>query len=108
MKCSNVLSDATAKTRFTKHHLLSKRANKQNMSDIFTVDNFITLYEGDNRRIRFAWNGKHADDFEDANETFRAAVLARLLAHPELAPLPLVRDVFVAETACRNKRIILQ
>jgi hypothetical protein len=53
----------------------------------------------DRQRIVFAWNGKHAEEFHDANDEFRQQVLALVLADPAVVPIELVRDLFDAETA---------
>ncbi|MHB1038174.1 MAG: hypothetical protein ACYC35_13665 [Pirellulales bacterium] len=63
------------------------------------LSHFIASYSNsDERRIAFAWNGKHAGDFNDGNLEFRKAVLDAVLANPAVAPLALVRDLFRAET----------
>src|SRR4051794_22177657 len=49
-------------------------------------------------RIRFDWNGKHAEGFVDHNLEFRAAVRDAVLADVTSAPLELVCDLFRAET----------
>jgi len=50
-------------------------------------------------RITFAWNGKHAEEFQDANDAFRQQVLEVVLADVRAAPIELVRDLYDAETA---------
>jgi len=63
------------------------------------VAEFIRAYQHtDAARIAFAWNGKHADDFFDANNDFRQSVLEAVFATLDEAPLPLIRDLFRAET----------
>ena len=63
------------------------------------LSQFIASYtDGDEHRIAFAWNGKHADAFQDANHEFRQAVLDAALASADVAPLALIRDLFRAET----------
>jgi hypothetical protein len=63
------------------------------------LSHFIASYtDADEHRIRFAWNGKHADEFSDANYDFRKKVLEAVLQQPDAAPLSLVRDLFRAET----------
>ena len=63
------------------------------------IDSFVANYDDTcAERIRFAWNGKHADSFEDANYEFRKSVIERVLVDLDAAPLPLVRDLFTAET----------
>ena len=47
----------------------------------------------------FAWNGKHAEEFEDANYEFRHAVLEVVMADLAAAPIELIRDLYDAETA---------
>lgn len=50
-------------------------------------------------RIAFAWNGKHAEQFLDANQPFRQRVLKTVLASLDRVPIELVRDLYDAETA---------
>lgn len=50
-----------------------------------------------NDRIRFAWNGKHADGFVDANLAFRRKVCDYLVKRKAEAPLQLVADLYTAE-----------
>ena len=59
---------------------------------------FVGEYGGDDQRIRFAWNGKHTDGFVDENEGFRREVIDEVLRDPERAAVPLLRDLFRAET----------
>ncbi|HVK38066.1 MAG TPA: hypothetical protein VNA88_06015 [Candidatus Kapabacteria bacterium] len=62
------------------------------------VAEFITAYtEADLVRIAFAWNGKHAGEFEDANQEFRGKVVQACLAAPEVAPLLLLEHLFLAD-----------
>jgi hypothetical protein len=65
---------------------------------------FIASYNSTNeRRIRFDWNGKHAEEFVDRNLEFRAVVREAVLADVSAAPLELVRDLFRAETQCSRE-----
>ncbi len=60
---------------------------------------FIARYtSADEARIRFDWNGKHANGFVDRNREFRQPVREAVLADVSAAPLELVRDLFRAET----------
>src|SRR4051812_39600382 len=52
----------------------------------------------DERSIRFAWNGEHSEEFEDANHDFRQEVLAVALEDLGAFPIELVRDLYRAET----------
>jgi hypothetical protein len=65
------------------------------------IDEFCSRYTSarDRARISFAWNGKHADQFEDANFRFRQRVLKVVLADLHRAPIELVRELYDAETA---------
>lgn len=54
-------------------------------------------------RIRFEWNGKHAEGFVDCNMEFRNAIREAVLANVAAAPLELVRDLFRAETQCSRE-----
>jgi len=63
------------------------------------VAKFVTNYSGaDEDRIRFDWNGKHAEEFVDRNMDFRESVREAVLENVSSAPLVLVRDLFRAET----------
>lgn len=53
----------------------------------------------DRDRIRFAWNGKHVDDFHDANEQFRWSVVQACLAAPETPSVQLLEHLFEADCA---------
>jgi hypothetical protein len=50
-------------------------------------------------KMMFAWNGKHADAFQDANYEFRRQVLEIVLLDLKAAPIELIRDLYDAETA---------
>jgi len=78
------------------------------------ISKFVRNYsEADAHRIVFAWNGRHADEFEDANLEFRQRVLDAVEAEPAAAPLTLIRDLFRAETElsreawCVDQRVAL-
>jgi hypothetical protein len=62
---------------------------------------FIARYDParDRARVAFAWNGKHADDFRDANQEFRRQVVRAALRDVSRVPVELVRDLYDAETA---------
>jgi len=63
------------------------------------TDRFIAEYSGDDTRIKFAWNGKHEDDFEDANEQFRNDVVERVLSQTSSVKLALIVDLYRALAA---------
>jgi hypothetical protein len=64
-----------------------------------SLDEFVNTYsKSDTRRIRFAWNGLHADQFVDTNAQFRNLVLERVADDIELASDELVRDLYLAVT----------
>jgi hypothetical protein len=68
------------------------------------VVEFIRSYtSADEPRIRFDWNGQHAEGFVDRNMEFRTAVRESVLANVSAAPLALVRDLFRAETQCSRE-----
>jgi len=48
-------------------------------------------------RIAFAWNGKHAEGFVDASQSFRWAVVKECLVNSERVPLCLLEDLFLAD-----------
>lgn len=59
---------------------------------------FISRYADDQQsQINFAWNGKHAEDFEDTNQDFRWEVVAQCIAQPKQAPLNLLEHLFLAD-----------
>jgi hypothetical protein len=60
---------------------------------------FVDGYDGTQQaRITFAWNGKHAKEFQDANLELRRLVIENALPRLDVVPLALVRDLFTAET----------
>lgn len=62
------------------------------------LKSFIRNYQPENNaRIKFDWNGKHSDDFEDKNMEFRRAVIA-MACSADNPPILLIRDLFLAET----------
>ncbi len=79
--------------------------------DECSIDRFIADYEGDDSCIRFEWNGKHDDDFKDANEAFRSDVIDRVIAHPSDVQLKLIAGLyralthFSAEAWCIDDRV---
>lgn len=63
------------------------------------VADFIEKYtEADREKIAFAWNGKHAADFEDANQEFRWKVAKACVASPEQASPLLLGHLFLADS----------
>jgi hypothetical protein len=59
---------------------------------------FAENYTPDQRDlIRFAWNGKHSQEFHDSNQEFRHAVAAVVIADPYCAPVNLIRDLLVED-----------
>jgi hypothetical protein len=59
---------------------------------------FIEHYTPSEReRIAFAWNGKHAEEFIDTNQSFRWAVVMECIANSERVPLALFEDLFLAD-----------
>lgn len=63
------------------------------------AEDYVRDYDrADPSRIRFAWNGRHGDQFEDANVAFRQRVLEVVLARGADAPIGLVEALFAAET----------
>jgi len=65
-----------------------------------TATEYVANYaETDSERVSFAWNGKHAKEFIDANQEFRWEVVRHCLEHPDLAPLPLLKALLRADAA---------
>lgn len=59
---------------------------------------FIANYSAaEQDRIAFAWNGKHAAEFVDANQGFRWSVIEYCLANPKEATPLLLAHVFLAD-----------
>ncbi len=59
------------------------------------VRSFVRQYGSDDAdRIRFAWNGKHATEFVDANQDFRFRAVEYVCAHPGDASPRLLVDLF--------------
>lgn len=67
-------------------------------TDEMAVRDFVEAYNGNTSAIRFAWNGKHDEQFQDANELFRDAVIDCVIETPASAPLPLLVDLYRALT----------
>jgi hypothetical protein len=67
-----------------------------NMTDI---EQFVRDYDGSQKqRIEFAWNGKHASEFLDANQEFRSNVVAFVCENSGQGSLELLRDLFIEES----------
>ena len=67
------------------------------MLDVLT---YIADYsEADREQISFAWNGKHAADFQDLNQGFRWHVARQCIATPESASPLLLEHLFLADAA---------
>ena len=61
---------------------------------------FVTRYSAADRpAIDFAWNGKHADQFVDANQQARWDVVAHCINEPGSAPPLLLEHLFLADAA---------
>jgi len=75
------------------------------------LDKFVATYSNDDALICFRWNGKHGDEFDDANEGFRNAVIDRVLNQSEDVPLSLLVDLYraltqySAEAWCIDERV---
>jgi hypothetical protein len=68
------------------------------MSENEHAVDFALNYTGDQREaIRFVWNGKHADEFHDENQSFRWSVAELILSEPESFPIILVRDLLLED-----------
>jgi len=62
------------------------------------VEAFVSSYtEPDSLRIRFNWNGKHADELRDLNRDYRREVYRFFQAHKGAVPLQLIHDMYKAE-----------
>ena len=65
---------------------------------------FIANYTSEKRsQIAFAWDGKYGDNFNDPNIDFRIKIIDAVVENPELAPLDLVKDLYIAEIACARE-----
>ncbi|WP_321473567.1 hypothetical protein [uncultured Paludibaculum sp.] len=65
-----------------------------------SIHKFALDYDGQQRvAIRFAWNGKHADEFRDENQELRWSLAKLVLAEPDSVPLVLVRDLLMEDSA---------
>jgi hypothetical protein len=62
------------------------------------VSGFIQSYTAGMRdAIAFAWNGKHAAEFQDRNQEFRWMVVKECVANPAASPPQLLADLFIAD-----------
>jgi hypothetical protein len=74
------------------------------MTDDDRLLDFALGYTSEKREaIRFAWNGKHPNEFHDENQEFRGALAQLTLSRPDAIPLPLVRDIFLEDAAWSAK-----
>lgn len=63
------------------------------------TEQFVRGYEtGQRSRIEFAWNGKHASEFHDANQDFRSKVVACICENSGQGSPELLRDLFIEES----------
>jgi hypothetical protein len=59
---------------------------------------FISNYaEASRKRIEFAWNGKHAAEFQDSNQDFRWQVIGLCMSKPGIASSLLLEHLFLAD-----------
>ena len=59
---------------------------------------FINGYQAEDlARIAFAWNGKHANEFVDANQQFRWTVVRDCIENPSIARRELLEHLFLAD-----------
>ena len=63
-----------------------------------SVKRYVAGFANDASAISFRWNGRHEEQFEDANELFRCAVIERVIEHPDEAPLSLTVELYRALT----------
>lgn len=63
-----------------------------------TVAEFVSQYTSTSRgKIAFAWNGKHASEFQDSNQEFRWQVVSYCIAQPEQVSPLLLEHLFLAD-----------
>ena len=58
------------------------------------IANHITA---DSAQIEFAWNGKHANEFEDGNQDFRQSVVAACIEDSSTVSTELLQALFIEE-----------
>jgi hypothetical protein len=68
---------------------------KQEFIDNYAADDF--------PKIKFDWNGKHADHFVDKNIDFRNQVCEQVLNQLDKAKLELIRDLYLEEANCAKE-----
>jgi len=67
---------------------------------MLSVEDYVANYtESGSERVAFAWNGKHATEFFDANQVFRWEVVRYCIGRPDEAPLRLLEALFRADAA---------
>lgn len=70
-------------------------ADQQAGSGSEDVQTFVREYKPDlAERVRFAWNGKHASEFVDANQDFRCRVIDHVCSNPGSASPQLLAELF--------------
>jgi hypothetical protein len=74
------------------------------MTDDLVLKKFADQYTRSRyEEIRFAWNGKHANEFQDANIIFRSDLCRYLIPILDQVNLLLIRDLFEAESSCAKE-----
>ena len=69
-----------------------------------TAKDYVANYtESDSERVAFAWNGKHADEFIDANQAFRWEVVRYCIEHPDDSSSALLDVLLRADAACSRE-----
>ncbi|MGJ5816342.1 hypothetical protein [Paludibaculum fermentans] len=69
-----------------------------------SIHEFALHYDGQQRAsIRFAWNGKHAEEFHDEHQELRWSLARLALAEPDSVPLVLLRDLLLEDSAWSHK-----
>lgn len=54
-------------------------------------------------KIKFDWNGKHADNFHDNNYEFRMQLCEFLIPQLDHVKLELIRDIYLEISKCANE-----
>jgi len=69
------------------------------------IERFVQAYTvNDYEKVNFKWNGKHAEEFNDANLNFRQKILVFVCLYPnKVESLELLRDLFIEEAKCSKE-----
>jgi hypothetical protein len=64
------------------------------------IDNYSS---SDFSKIKFDWNGEHADKFKDANSDFRMQLCELIILQLDSVKIELIRDIYIELSKCAKE-----